>query len=213
METVDEKSNKGLEILQKLYDKAGVGISKVVPPISDVADDYLHKSLTREEAAKAFINNQITKCTVSGFVTGFGGLITLPVSMSANITSVLYVQMRMIQGIAYIAGYDLASDQVQTFCYACLAGISVNEGFKKLGLQFGQKLTLNMVKKIPGKTLQKINHIIGFKFLTKFGEKGLVNLGKAVPLIGGPINGGLDFIETKIIADRAYKMFIIGEIQ
>ena len=32
----------------------------------------------------------------------------------------------MIACTAYMAGYDLSSDQVQTFVYACLAGVSVN---------------------------------------------------------------------------------------
>lgn len=48
--------------------------------------------------------------------------------------------------------------------------------------------------------------------MTKFGEKGLINLGKMVPVVGAVINGGLDFTETKIIADRAYKVFIKGDL-
>lgn len=47
--------------------------------------------------------------------------------------------------------------------------------------------------------------------MTKFGTKGLINIGKAVPIIGGLISGGFDFTETKIIAKRAYKMFIEGD--
>ena len=48
------------------------------------------------------------------------------------------------------------------------------------------------------------------KLFTKFGENGVINIGKTVPIIGGIIGGGLDFAETKIIADRAYNMFIKG---
>lgn len=57
----------------------------------------------------------------------------------------------------------------------------------------------------------KINQKIGFRFITKFGQKGIVNLGKMVPGVGAVINGSLDFVETKIIADRAYKMFFEGD--
>ena len=32
-----------------------------------------------------------------------------------------------------------------------------------------------------------------------------------IPGVGAVINGGLDFAETKIIADRAYKMFFEGD--
>ena len=158
------------------------------------------------------IKNQIIKCTTSGFITGFGGFITMPVTIPANVGSVLYVQMRMIAGIAYLAGYDLKSDQVQTFIYACLAGISLNEVVKQTGIKFGVKLATKTIDKIPGKVLTKINQKIGFRFITKFGQKGVVNLGKLVPGVGAAISGGLDYNETKVIADRAYKMFFQGEL-
>ena len=80
-----------------------------------------------------------------------------------------------------------------------------------MGITFGNKLANSLVKKIPGKALTKINKAVGFRFLTKFGTKGLINIGKMVPLVGAVIGGGLDFVETKTIADRAYKMFILGD--
>ena len=112
-----------------------------------------------------------------------------------------------------MGGYDTDSDQVQTLVYACLAGISVDQLLKSIGVQLGTKLTMTMVKKIPGTVLTKINQKVGFRLLTKFGSKGLVNIGKAVPVVGGVISGGLDFAETKVIADRAYKMFIKGDLR
>ena len=157
------------------------------------------------------IKNQIAKCTTSGFLTGFGGLITLPVAIPANVGSVIYVQMRMIACIAYMNGYDLNCDQTQTFVYACLAGVSVNQLVKAVGVKFGVKFANSMIKKIPGKILTKINQKVGFRFLTKFGTKGLVNLGKLVPGVGAVIGGGLDYSETKIISKRAYKWFMEGD--
>ena len=78
--------------------------------------------------------------------------------------------MRMIACAAYIGGYNLNDDEVQTFVYACLAGVSVNEIVKKFGVQLGEKLVLQGVKKIPGKVLTKINQRIGFRLITKFGD-------------------------------------------
>lgn len=199
-----------LKVLDKLYDKCKDGLGKVSPPVNVMADNYLKKNKKIEDAAKSMLNYQVAKCTTSGFITGFGGAITLPITIPANVSSVLYVQMRMIACTAYMAGMDLDSDQVQTFVYACLAGVSVNEVVKKFGVKLGVKVAEKGVKKIPGKVLTKINQKVGFRFITKFGEKGLINLGKAIPVVGAVINGGLDFAETKIIAKRAYKMFIKG---
>ena len=107
-----------------------------------------------------------------------------------------------------MAGYELNSDQTQTFVYACLAGVAVNGVVKQAGIKFGVKFANGLIKKIPGKVLTKINQKVGFRFITKFGTTGVVNLGKLLPGVGSFVGGGLDFMETKIIADRAYKWFI-----
>lgn len=132
----------------------------------------------------------------------------MPVTIPANIGSVIYVQMRMIACAAYMAGYELDSDQTQTFVYACLAGVAVNQLLKQVGIQFRIKMANGLVKKIPGKVLTKINQKVGFRFITKFGTKGLVNIGKMIPCVGAVIGGGLDLAETKVISNRAYKWFI-----
>ena len=199
-----------MQLLDKLYDQSVHGIAKVSPPIEVLANNYLEKSKDTSTAAKKFINYQIAKCTTSGFLTGLGGLITLPVAIPANVGSVMYVQMRMIACLAHMGGYDTNSDQVQTLVYACLAGISIDQILKQAGIKFGNKFAMAMVKKIPGEVLIKINQKVGFRFLTKFGAKGVINIGKAVPVVGGIIGGGFDFVETKAIANRAYKMFING---
>lgn len=200
-----------MELLDACYQKSINGISKISPPIDQFADDYLKKNPDPAKAAKSMIQHQIAKCTTSGVLTGFGGLVTLPVSIPANMSSVLYVQMRMIACTAYMAGLDVYSDQVQTLIYACLAGVSVNGVFKKFGIKLGEKVANDLIKKIPGQALVKINQKVGFRLVTKFGQKGLLNLGKMIPGIGAVINGSFDFAETKIIGNRAYNLFFKGD--
>ena len=200
-----------MNALDAAYRKMANGIPLVSPPIEEFAQDYLKKKNSPEKAAKSMIHHQIAKCATSGFLTGFGGFITLPVAIPVNVGSVIYVQMRMIACTAYMAGYDIDCDQVQTLIYACLAGVSVNEIVKKTGIKFGEKMAINMIKKIPGKTITKINQKIGFRFLTKFGTKGLINLGKMVPALGAFVGGGFDLVETRTIGNRAYKMFFEGD--
>lgn len=197
-----------VKLLDSCYQKCLNGVPKISPSVKDMAEDYLSKHKTTEDACKAMLRNQIIKCTTSGFVTGFGGILTMPVTIPANIGSVIYVQMRMIACAAYMAGYELDSDQTQTFVYACLAGVAVNQLLKQVGIQFGIKMANGLVKKIPGKVLTKINQKVGFRFITKFGTKGLVNIGKMIPCVGAVIGGGLDLAETKVISNRAYKWFI-----
>lgn len=201
-----------LEILETLYIKSVNGIPKVSLPIDDLVEDYIKKNSKVEDAAKSLINNSVVKCGTSGFITGFGGFATMIATLPANITSVMYVQLRMCCAIAKMGGYDIHSDQVQTLIYACLTGSAVSDVLKQAGIKFGNKFGAAMVKKIPGKTLTAINQKVGFRFITKFGEKGIINLGKDVPVLGAVIGGGIDVASTRVIGYNAYKIFIKGEL-
>lgn len=201
-----------MEILNTLYIKSIDGIPKVSLPIDDLVKDYLDKNEDVEKAAESLINNSIVKCGTSGFLTSFGGLATLIAALPANITSVIYVQLRMCCAIAKMAGYDIYSDQVQTFIFVCLTGSAMTDILKQAGVKFGEKLGISMIKKIPGKTLTAINKKVGFRFVTKFGEKGIVNLGKVIPVVGGVVGGGFDIASTSVIGKNAYSIFMKGEM-
>jgi hypothetical protein len=45
--------------------------------------------------------------------------------------------------------------------------------------------------------------------VTKFGEKGVINLGKAVPIFGGLIGATFDSVATNTIGNIARNTFII----
>lgn len=201
------EDNKGLQILETLYSKCLDGIPKVSKPVSELADDYIKKYGRTDKAIDKLVKNQLSKNSLNGFVTSFGGFITMPVTLPANVTSVMYVQMRMIAAIALIRGYDLRDDEVQTFVYSCLIGHAVADTFKNAGVQVGNKFALNAVNKIPGKVLTKINQKIGFRFITKAGTKGTVNLIKVVPVVGAGVGASIDFSTTWAIAKRAKKVF------
>lgn len=196
-----------MTMLETGYSKAINGIPGSLN-CQQLAYEYLSKYPTKQIAAQKLIQNQIAKCATSGFVTGLGGLPTMPITLPANIASVLYVQMRMIAGVAAIGGYDVQSDEVQTLVYTCLVGSSIADLCKSVGIQIGNKISMNLLKKLPAKILTKINQKIGFRLLTKFGEKGVIRLANLVPVAGGVIGGSVDFVGTKAMGKHAYKMFI-----
>ena len=194
------------KVLDWAYEKSIMGIPGT-DTAYDLAEDFLSKNLSVEEAMNSLVNTQVAKCATSGFLTGLGGVITLPVAIPANIASVLYVQMRMVAAIAHMRGYDLKDDQVKTFVYVCLTGQTVGELVKGTGIKIGMKIGEAQIKRIPGEVVKQINKIVGFRLVTKFGQKGAVNLGKMVPLIGGVIGGSFDAVSTKMIGRAARDTF------
>ncbi len=201
-----------MSILESCYAKVVDGVPGT-PNCNALANEYLNKYTSVEIAAQQLIKNQITKCTTSGFITNVGGIITLPVALPANIVSVLYMQMRMIATLAVMGGYNVTDDEVQTLVYVCLVDTSVVDLCKKAGVNVAVKATKSLIGKIPGAFLTKLNQLVGFRLITKFGTKGVINLGQMAPVVGGFVGGGLDFVMTKRIAKRAYKMFIQNLIE
>lgn len=201
-----------MDVMSKCYQAALDGLpgSK---SCEELAQEYMDRYKASTIAAKELIKQQLLKCSVSGFITGFGGLLTLPLTVPANVASVLYVQMRMIAALAAIGGYDVHSDEVQTLVYLCLVGSSLTDVVKSTGIKIANKVTTNMLKKLPGAVLTKINQKVGFRLLTKFGTKGAVNLVKVVPVAGALVGAGIDYGSTKLIADKAYNAFLLGKIE
>ena len=206
------ENKEALSILDACYERVCDGVPLISKPVAEFSREYLQHYHTPEQSAHRMIDAQVLKCGTSGFITGFGGVVTLPVALPANITSVLYVQMRMIASTAYMGGFNPNDDEVQALVYACLAGVSVGDMLKQSGIQFGNKLAVSLVEKIPGGILKKINENVGFRFITKFGKTGIINIGKMVPVAGAVVSGGFDGVSTRFIGDRAYKMFIDKQV-
>ena len=197
-----------MNLLDVCYDKALQGVLPGEKSIEELAEDYLYKSSSKKKAIDDLIGYQTLLCGTNGFITGLGGLLVLPVAISANVAGVIYVQLRMIAAIAYINGYDIYSDQVRTIAYACLTGSSTTKVLKNVGIKIGEKVVINVIKKIPVEVLVKINQQVGFRLVTKFGQKGLVNFGKMIPLVGGVVGGAFDTGMTLTIGNIAKKIFL-----
>lgn len=201
-------AEKMQELLDWTYDKAVQGLPGMGSAI-ELAEDYMSESGTTEDKINSLIRWQNTKAGSAGFVAGLGGVITLPVALPANIASTIYIQIRMVAAIAHVAGHDVKHDKVKTLIYLCLLGNSMNEVAKDFGITFGTKFATSYIQKnVTREMLTKINKAVGFRLVTKFGTKGLINLGKVVPVLGGVIGGGLDAFTTNIIGNQARNTFL-----
>ncbi len=206
----DQKEQiKMLKVLDWSYEKCLDGLPGTDTAI-ELAESYLREDGTLIDKVNSLIRWQISKTTTSGFLSGLGGLMTLPVAIPANVASVVYVQMRMIAAIAHMGGYDIKDDQVKGLVYVCLAGNEAKDILKNIGIQFGTRFSKALLKKyVTRAALTKINQAVEFRLITKFGTTGVINLGKAIPLIGGVIGGSFDGITTNTIGNVARDCFIL----
>ena len=200
--------SRALQLVNWLTGRAILG----VPPMcsaEDLADQYLNDRRFRDHGQRidSLINWETSKNAMSGFVTGVGGLITLPVAIPAAFGASWLVQARMSAAIARISGYDIREDRVRTFVLACLLGDALVGIIKQAGIQVGARLTRTLISQVPGRVLIEINKKVGQRLLTKAGQTGAVNLIKWVPFAGGVVGGAVDGYYCRVVGRRARALF------
>lgn len=211
IETVENvQDSPVIKAIDKIY---GVVVDGSIPgtdSAKDLAVSYLAKYETPLKAANALVRWQNTKAAVDGAITSFGGFATMLVTLPVNVSSVLFIQIRMIAAIAYIGGIrDFKDDQLQTVVKCCLLGESISSVVKKAGIKTTEKIVLKKIMPlITGKMLTKINRAVGFRLITKFGKTGVINLGKGIPLLGSAVGAVFDGVTTNIVGNAAIKTFI-----
>ena len=206
-EEMEEKGSKMLEVLDWAFDKANGNIPGLGSS-SDMAKKYLDKYGNVNTAINHLVNWQITSSATTGFVTSFGGLPTMAVTLPANIAGVMGIQLRMIGAIAELGGYHENTEEKKTGMYLCLLGSQAGNVLSKTAGQFAVKFTTASLKKLPGEVLKKINKAVGFRLFTKFGKTGVVNLHKMIPVLGGVVGGSVDALSTYSIAKAAKALFL-----
>jgi hypothetical protein len=208
----DKKPPEGtaLQLVSKLTDLGIDGKAPRLKPSIIVAGDYLADTRFAhdEDRIRSLIRWHVAAATTTGFTTGLGGLVTLPVTLPVGLGAAWLLQARMIGSIAHIRGYDIADERVRTLVIAAIAGdATVSQVTKRIGSDLATRAGKAAVHRVPGKVLVEINKKVGFRLLTKGGTKGVVNLGKAVPVLGGVVGGAVDGTSTRAVGAVARRAF------
>lgn len=199
-----------MKALQWGYERALGGVPGT-DSAEELAASYLKGPGSLRDKADALIRRQNTKAAAAGFVSGLPGLPLMPVTLPANLTTAWYIQLRMIAAIAHMGGHDIRDDKVKTLSYVCLCGLGAKNVLKEVGVAVGTKLTQQAIKSISVDVIKSVNKAVGFRLVTKFGQTGVVNLGKVVPFVGGIIGGAFDGVATNVIGNVARDTFIPAE--
>ena len=88
-----------------------------------------------------------------------------------------------------------------------MIGIASEDMVKQAGVVVAGKVTVEALKTLPAKGLMAINKSVGFRLVTKFGTKGVVNLARFVPLVGGLVGGTFDGMNCYLAGQAADRVF------
>ncbi|HPB81241.1 MAG TPA: EcsC family protein [Spirochaetota bacterium] len=205
------------ETVQRIMDQLlSHGVNGMGPFIGaqELADEYRRNGRYRsvDEMADSMIRWESSKNFGSGFITGAGGAVVLPVAIPAGIYSSWVIQVRLAAAVALLYGHSLSDDKTRTFILLALMGDRAKDTLKSTGLTAAKIWGEQAVKRIPAETLGRINQAAGFRLLAHAGEGGVVSVSKIVPVAGGVLSGLFDAVGCYITGKAAKRIFGGGKV-
>lgn len=182
-------------------------------PVDFLSMDQLDK------LANGCISNHTTKVTAVSAATGLPGGWTIAATIPADMAQYYYHVFVLSQKLAYIYGFpdlvdengNLSEDAQNTLTLfvGSMMGVALaNEGIQKLAERFAGQVIKRLPKYALTKTViypivKKIAKWLGIKLTKESFAKGL---GKAIPIVGAAISGGLTYATFKPGAKRLQKV-------
>lgn len=205
--SANESDSQALQLVTKILD---LGIEGLGPykSATAVAEEALNHHTDPEIAIQRLVATHRRWVTGTGFITGVGGIVLLPVSVPTDIATFYGLCARMSAATAVIRGYDIYSEEVRSAVLISLLGASAAGVLGVIGVEVGTKTAAAMLRKLPGHVLIEINKKVGFRLLTKAGSKGTINLIKVVPVVGGGVGAGVNALAINRIARYSDRIFI-----
>jgi len=174
----------------------------------DGAVDAVAVPIAVDDVIAQIIRESVLAAGGTGFVTGIGGFVALPLTFPANVTGNLVINARMVGAIAYLLGHDLEDPYVQASILLTVAAADSQKVLAELGVEIGGEGTHEAISKLPVAVVREINRRAGFFLLAKYGGKRLAFQAiRAIPLVGGVVGGGIDASLTRYVGGLATRTF------
>ncbi len=174
-----------------------------------VAEKELAERGDSEAAVRALVDRHVRYAGTQGFLTNLGGLVTMTVTVPANIMGLALIQCRMVAAVVHLRGYDLEDRRVRNAILAAMVGEE-----KVLGLI--------SKKRLPGTPMaiatapvhdphldMLVASEVASELLTVVaGKKLATTVGRRIPVVGGLFGLGIDGVNTWRIGRYATREFL-----
>ena len=163
----------------------------------ELADEYRMNYSSIMEASDKLIKDQLLKIGGTGLLISLGTLfnpVGIPVSMGIS----WMLQLRLINSLAYLGGYDLNSENVRTLAFVLLLGKRAEDFFLEKIIGAG---ALGVMKEGSKSIMKKLIP----QFTSQITIKGGI---KVVPILSGIVGTSVDVLMTHAIAKVAKQTFL-----
>ncbi|ABC22494.1 hypothetical protein Rru_A1694 [Rhodospirillum rubrum ATCC 11170] len=203
-EPAEEEGGRALALLTSLYRPVIGGFGGRGAVSVAAAEGLLRAEGDVERAVRETVRRTALQAGAAGFMTGLGGLVTLPVALPANVVSVLALQTRLVATIACLHGHDPESEGVRRAVMLAVVGLSLADFGRGSGVRLGTRMSLRLLDRLPATSARALNKMIGQQLANRLAS---LTLGKAAPVVGCAIGGGMDWAGTRAVGLLADKTF------
>lgn len=161
-----------------------------------------------EKAVRRLIRSHRRGVTAGGFLTGLGGVITLPVLLPTNVMEFYIQATRMVGAIAVVRGYDLDDEEIRVRVLAALLAEESGEVLRGIGLgPVAGAAARGVAGRFTGSPTSAVISALGGRMLKRFGLRSARLFGKAIPGLGGVLGALSDRRQLAKIAQTARRSF------
>lgn len=144
-----------------------------------------------------------------GFLTNIGGLVTMTVTVPANLTGLAVLQCRMVAAVAHLRGYDLADPRTHNAILVTILGEDTVAELVKQQKIPAPPMALATAPVHDASIDAAISHAVATDLVTRVaGRRMATTVGRRVPVVGGLVGLGADGYATWKIGNYADREFL-----
>jgi hypothetical protein len=169
-----------------------------LPSAASAADEQLREQRGDvERAIHEVIENHVRYAGAQGFVTNLGGMVTMAVTVPANITGLALIECRMVAGIAHLRGYDLDDPRVRNAILVCMLGEGSVKDLVRGGYLPAPPMALATAPVHDPAVDQSVTTYVARDLISRIAGKRLATtVGRRVPVVGGVVGATADGYAT-----------------
>lgn len=182
--------------IHQVLDRAIRGVGRL-PGAVVGAEKRLAEYGDVEKAIHAVIESHVRYAGAQGFLTNLGGLVTMTVTVPANISGLALVECHMVAEIVHLRGYDLDDPRVRSAILVSLLGEERILSLVKSRVLPGTPMeiaTAAVHDETLGRTVP--NEVAGELIGRAAGKRLAGVVGRRVPVVGGLVGAGADGYAT-----------------
>lgn len=192
--------------VRQAFDRAVNGIG----PLRGAAQSADHRLAEHDgrvdKAVRSLVDSHVRMAGISGFVTNLGGLVTMAVTIPANISGLALLQCHLVAGIAHLRGYDLDDARVRNAVMACMLGEDAVKSLVKAKKLPSSPMAIATAPQHDPELDRRIAAEVAGELITRVaGKRTIAFVGRRTPIIGGGVGAITDGYSTYQIGRYAAK--------